>query len=174
MRRSKRQILVVDDDKLIVSMLSDILSAEFEVVTASDGEGAIELLRSTPVAAVLSDQNMPGKSGVEVLSEALERQPKAVRILVTATDSVKDVADATNLARVHRVVVKPVREVEIAGIVQGAIHEAELEEENRRLVAELRQAVTELQEREVELERELQARNEELRMVINRFKSGEV
>ena len=170
---TKRRILVVDDDKLMVAMLSDVLSADFDVVTAYDGDEGVEKVRSTQVVAVLSDQNMPTLSGVAVLTEALQCQPQAVRILVTATDSVKDVAAATNQARVHRVVVKPFREVEITGVVKGAIHEAELEEENRRLVSELQAAVAELQEREAELERELHARNEELRLVINRVKSIE-
>jgi len=169
----KPQILVVDDDRLLVTMLSDMLAADFHVLTAHDGDEALAILAKEAVAAVLSDQNMPKVSGVAVLQNCLDLQPKAVRILVTATDSVRDIADATNVARVHRVVVKPVRELEIPGIVKGAIREAQLEEENARLVSELQDAVAELQDRERELEHELQLRNEELRMVMSRIKRDE-
>lgn len=166
---NKPQILVVDDDKLIVAMLADLLSSDFEVLTAFDGAEAIAILGRKDVVAILCDQNMPKVTGVEVLARCIDLQPNAVRILVTATDSVSDIADATNLARVHRVMVKPVREVELSGIVRGAIREAELEEENSRLVGELRDAVAELQEREQELERELTTRSEELREVMQQL-----
>ena len=162
----KPRVLIVDDDELIVRMICDLLSAEFEVLSATAGAEAVQILEREPVAAILCDQNMPGILGIEVLERAITLQPRAVRILVTATDKVEDVADATNRARVHRVVVKPVREVEIARLVRGAIHEMELEEENARLVGELQAAVAELQQREKELERELLLRNEELRAVI--------
>lgn len=163
---ARPRILVVDDDRLIVQMVSDILAAEFNVATATSGEEAVALLEREAVAAVLCDQNMPGMLGTEVLERCMHLHPRAVRILVTATDRVQDVAEATNRARVHRVVVKPVREVELTALVRGAIHEVELEEENARLVEELQAAVSELQQREKELERELKLRNDELRAVM--------
>ncbi len=166
------QILIVDDDRLIVTMLSEMLAAEFRSATALNGEEAIEILKREPVVALLCDQNMPKTLGVEVLKACAELQPKAVRILVTASDNVADIAEAVNVARVHRVVVKPVRQVEITGIVKGAIREAELEEEYRRLLKDLRIAVDELKEREQELGRELNLRTQELRDVVAQFKAG--
>ena len=169
---ARPRILVVDDDRLIVQMIGDILAADFEVLAATAGTEALELLERERVAAVLCDQNMPGVRGIEVLERCMQLQPGAVRILITATDKVADVAEATNRARVHRVVVKPVREVELAGLVKGAIHEMQLEEENARLVGELQFAVAELQRREGELERELNLRNEELRAVMSQLRGS--
>jgi len=73
------------------------------------------------------------------------------------------------LARVHRVIAKPVRAVEVEGIVGGALRERALEEENTRLVAELREALGSLREREAELERELRVRTEELRGIMTQI-----
>lgn len=169
MGQYKPQILVVDDDKLIVRMLSDILASDFRVLTAGNGEEALAILKKEPIVAILCDQRMPGISGVEVLKTCVEAQPKAVRIMVTATEDVKDVQDAINVGRVHRVLTKPVRDVEIIGTVKGAIREVELEEENRRLVDDLRHAVAELRDREKELERELNLRTTELKEVMDRL-----
>ena len=58
-------------------------------------------------------------------------------------------------AGIHRVIVKPFRLLEVEGIVKGAIRESELEQQNTRLLAELKQAVDTLQAREKELENEL-------------------
>lgn len=171
MGKYKPQILVVDDDHLILTILSDILSLEFRVLTAADGEAGIEILKREPVSALLCDQTMPKVLGVEVLGKCAELQPKAVRILITASDNVADIANAVNQARVHRVVVKPVREVEIVATIKSAIREVELEEENRRLVKDLRNAVEALKEREAELGRELNLRTKELREVVARFKA---
>lgn len=167
----KRQILVVDDDKLILAMLTDILSSRYDVITAQDGQEALQLLGHNQPRAILSDQHMPKLTGVELLEKSLTLCPDAVRMLVTATDSVADVAQATNRARVHRVIVKPFREVEVLGALEAAFRERELQEENARLVHELQVAVAELQAREQELERELQARAQELKQVLQQLTS---
>lgn len=169
MAENRPQILVVDDDRLMVAMMSDVFAGRFTVLTALSGEEALKKARGEELTAVLSDHIMPGVTGVEVLRECITLQPLAVRILVTASESVNDIREAINGARVHRVVAKPIHPVELEGIVDGAIHERDLERENERLVRELRAALAEVQARERELERELQVRTDELRDVMHRL-----
>ena len=164
------RLLIVDDDRLMLAMLSDVFMSQFEITTASGGEAALEMLEQKSVAAVLCDHVMPGLTGVEVLARARELQPSAVRILITASEDVETIRDAVNLAHVQRVIAKPVHPVEVEGIVLGAIHERELELENERLVAELKAALAEVKAREVELERELKVRTDELRDVLRRVR----
>src|SRR5690606_37517079 len=123
------------------------------------------------LTAVLCDHMMPGITGVEVLRECMTLQPKAARILVTASENIQDVRDAVNVARVHRVIVKPFRNLEVEGSVRGAIREQDLERQNEYLVEELQHALVKLQERERELERELTLRTEELKEVMDRLMS---
>src|SRR2546428_11822190 len=115
-------------------MLADIFRRDYDVLTAFDGKAAVELLKRETVRAILCDQVMPKMTGVEVLKECASLQPDAVRILVTATDKIEALRDAVNLARVHRVIVKPVREIEVRGVIDGALHEQALERETARLV----------------------------------------
>jgi response regulator RpfG family c-di-GMP phosphodiesterase len=161
MRDATKTILIVDDDNLILTMLKDLLERDFRILTAVNGEHALEILKKEPVAAIVCDHMMPKITGVEVLKQCIGIQPKAVRILVTATESVQDVRDAVNIARVHRVIVKPFRLIEVDGIVKGAVRERDLENENQLLLAKL-------QERERELENELTVRTNELKEVMDR------
>jgi response regulator RpfG family c-di-GMP phosphodiesterase len=169
MVQSKTRILVIDDDRLTRTMLCDIFAGRCEVLSAPDGPQALATLGREEVDVVLCDHLMPGVTGVEVLRQTMALQPRAVRILVTASEDIKDIRDAVNLARVHRVIVKPAHPVEVEGIVEGALRERTLEEENRRLVAELKQALDEVQKREAELEHELRVRTDELREVMAQF-----
>ena len=162
----RERALVVDDDRLSRTMLRDMLSPHLDVKLAGSGQEALEILDREPFAVVISDHIMPGVTGVEVLTRCITLRPQAVRILVTASQNIKDIRDAVNLARVHRVIVKPLHEVEVESIVLGALRERELERENERLVRELREALDSLKAREQELEHELKVRTDELREVM--------
>ena len=167
--REKNTLLIVDDDRLAREMLADVFESDFEIIKAEDGEKALEILKDRSVAAVLCDHTMPKMTGVEVLRTCMEMRPEAVRILVTASEDAKNVRDAINLARVARVLGKPLRPMEVEAVVKGAIREQRLEQENKRLVAELKEAVAQLHEREMELERELNVRTRELKDVMERL-----
>jgi response regulator RpfG family c-di-GMP phosphodiesterase len=167
--KTKRKILIVDDDKLIRTVLSDLLADDYECLTAGGGDEALRMLQKNDVVAILCDQMMPDKPGVDVLKQAIDLRPEAVRILITASDDVRAARDAINVARVHRFIVKPIHELEVVSLVRGAVRERELESENRRLVAELRSAVDELQQRERELEKELVVRTKELKDVVGQL-----
>jgi two-component system cell cycle response regulator len=62
----KQTILVVDDEKLVIELLTDLLETEFEVITADNGEQAIQQLKKYPVSMVISDVAMPGMDGFEL------------------------------------------------------------------------------------------------------------
>lgn len=166
-------ILVVDDDPAIVRMLSDALKRKFRVTTAEDGERAWELVMEQAFTAILADHMMPGLTGVELLGRVAKSHPDTIRILATASDNLNDIRSAVNEARVHRYLQKPLRPVELAGIVAGAIRESEMEAENRRLVVKLQHknemlsvALAKVQEHERVLEQQVASRTKELRELV--------
>ena len=167
-------ILVVDDDVMIQRLIRDILAQEFQVFTAVDGEEALAILRREPgISAVVADQMMPGMTGVDLLQRSISTHPHAARVLVTASGSVDDVKDAVNLARIQRFLVKPFRPLELLGTVRGAVHEANLEEQNGRLLVELGEknrllarALSEVQTHERKLEAEVERRTAELKQAV--------
>src|SRR5207249_4056379 len=78
-----RTILVVDDDDDVRSTLARILGAAgYTVVTAESGEEGLQLLASHAVQLAISDQNMPGMSGIDFLKAVRERHPHVLRMML--------------------------------------------------------------------------------------------
>ena len=77
-------LLVVDDEERILSALRRTLRREgYEIVTSESVHGALRILDERPIDMILSDQKMPGMSGLQFLTEAAKRCPRAVRMLIT-------------------------------------------------------------------------------------------
>ena len=73
-----RTILVVDDDDDVRSALARLLGlAGYTVLTAESGEEGLQTLATHPVQLVISDQNMPGMTGIEFLKSVRNRHPHA-------------------------------------------------------------------------------------------------
>lgn len=84
MSATARTLLIVDDETRILSALRRALRREgWDILTAETAAEALALLEGQAVDAILSDQKMPGMSGLELLAEAARRQPEIVRILIT-------------------------------------------------------------------------------------------
>lgn len=77
-------VLVVDDEKLLRDLLSQILKRDgLRVLTATDGREALDILESNQIALVISDISMPEMDGLELLGNVKERHPRIPVILVT-------------------------------------------------------------------------------------------
>jgi len=80
-------ILVVDDEAGVRSALRRLLEADdYSVLLAENGEEALKVLQDMPVHIIISDQNMPGLSGIDLLKLVRVRHPRVVRILLTADE----------------------------------------------------------------------------------------
>ncbi|MGU3497275.1 response regulator transcription factor [Mycobacterium sp. C31M] len=94
MRRSDGkpiQVLVVDDEPVLAELVSMALRYEgWDIVTAGDGAGAIELARDNPPDVVVLDVMLPDMSGLDVLRRLREIQPGLPLLLLTAKDSIED------------------------------------------------------------------------------------
>ncbi len=83
------RILVVDDEDILGEMLSDVLSLEgYEVTVVRSGEDALVRLTEGPYQLVVTDNSMPGMSGLELLAQIRDRWPEIPVILMTAYGSI--------------------------------------------------------------------------------------
>lgn len=81
-------VLVVDDEVRSQEALRRVLGEDFEVLTASNASEAESLLESEMVHAIMCDQRMPGRPGVEFLKTVRARWPDPVRMIISGyTDS---------------------------------------------------------------------------------------
>src|SRR4029453_17650696 len=118
-----------------------------QVVTCQCGAEALNYLQShSDVTVLLSDQRMPGMSGVEVLREAQRLRPETTRLLFTAYSDISTVVDAINQGHVFRYISKPWEPGELEAVIRQALERHEMIVEKNRLVAELRETNAKLVE----------------------------
>jgi len=130
-------VLFVDDEELLLATFARQFRRDFTIFTANNGKDALELLRSHPeIALILTDQRMPGMTGVELLREAMKIVPELVRILITAYTDMDVVIEAINTGHVYRYVNKPYNEDELRSSVMQGIERYFLIRERDRLYAE--------------------------------------
>jgi len=138
-------ILIVDDDKNLLSVLKTILVEENnDVTTSSDGETAIGLIRKTKFDLVITDLMMPGTDGLKVLREARKIDPDILVILITGFASLETAVQAIREGA-YDYITKPFKLDEIKIIVNNAREKINLIRENKNLLMQLQEAYKQLQ-----------------------------
>jgi two-component system sensor histidine kinase ChiS len=107
--QGKYAVLYVDDEEQALKYLRKGLEKEFRILTAADVSQALAVLEQegTAIGVVITDQRMPGKSGVDLLAEIRQRWPAVVRILITAFTDVESAVAAVNSGAVYKYIIKP-------------------------------------------------------------------
>ena len=133
-------LVIVDDEADVLQSVRNLLRMDYQVVTFQKGSDALDFLRSTPrVHVILSDQKMPGMSGVEVLRQAMTISPETTRLLFTAYADIGTVVDAINQGNVFRYLAKPFDPEFLSAVVRQAVEHHTLVVEKSRLLAELQE-----------------------------------
>jgi CheY-like chemotaxis protein len=137
----RAHLLVVDDDRIILDLLRRTFSEHYEVTTAPSGIEALALLNTQRFDLILTDQKMPGMTGLELIAEARKLQPDQQAILLTAYTDPEDLIAAINEGRVFRYVVKPWNTADLLMTVKNALDAVNLRRErdslNKRLARRL-------------------------------------
>ena len=119
---ASRRILVVDDEMENLEVLGALLEDEYQVVKASSGAAALEMVdQGPPFAIVISDQRMPGMTGIELLSELERRTPQTVRMMLTAYSDLGPLIAAVNDGSVYRFFLKPWNPDEMRSAISDAM-----------------------------------------------------
>ena len=118
----KEKVLCVDDEVQILISLRALLRSKYEILIATSGEEALEILRKEPAIRVLiSDQRMPRMLGAELLREAKKVSPGTMRLLLTGYSDLQSIIDSINEGEVFRFINKPWNNQEIRFIVDLAV-----------------------------------------------------
>ncbi|WP_297312521.1 sigma-54 dependent transcriptional regulator [Neptuniibacter sp.] len=131
-------VLCVDDEIRSLETLERTLDEEFNVLTASDADQAMELLEQHDVQAILCDQRMPGKTGVEFLTDVRQRWPQTARLILSGYTDSEDIIKGLNEAGILQYITKPWHPDNLLLIMRGACRLSELQNENELLAMEMR------------------------------------
>jgi len=158
--RSGKQyaILIVDDEEGIRESLELTLGDDYRVFTAKDAQEGLEILEREPIALVIADQVLPGMTGVEFLEKVIERNPTAIRMMLTGYADVASIVRAVNEGRIYRYIPKPWEPEELRVNVRRALESYSLATENVSLAAALREANERLRQENLYLRREVARR----------------
>ncbi len=151
-------ILCVDDEEAILESLELTLEDDYRVLLAGTGAEGLEILEREDVALIIADQVMPGMTGVEFLERAIERNPQAIRMMLTGYADIGSLVRAINSGRIYRYIPKPWEPAELRLNVKRALEAYELAHENTQLAAALAEANERLRRENLYLRREVERR----------------
>jgi len=138
---AKARILIVDDERSMQEFLEILLRREgYDVTCAADVDGALLALESDDFDVVISDLQMPGKTGLDLLHALRETSPETVAIVMTAFAST-ETAIAAMKEGAYDYLTKPFQVDEIRLVLEKALEKKLLARENRRLRSELRSQI---------------------------------
>jgi two-component system NtrC family response regulator len=140
-RSASRKVLLIDDDASLRRVTEYSLhSAGFQVLSAVDGKQGLASFKADHPQVVITDIQMPGVSGYEVLQQIKAERPETVVIVITAYSSVEKAVDAMKQGA-YDYLAKPFSRDELVMVVEKAFNLLGLQEENQRLRDELEHQV---------------------------------
>ena len=130
-------ILIVDDEKNYLVVLSSFLSGEgYEPITADNAQQALDIVENTDLDLVLTDMKMPSMDGIELLRRIKEKSPDLPVVMMTAYGTVEKAVEAMQLGAFN-FVLKPFQNETLKQIIRNAVSTYSVFKENRRLVEAL-------------------------------------
>lgn len=133
----KTRILVIDDDASLRRVLEyNLQEAGYAVAAAASGEDGLSLFTEVEPALVITDMQMPGMSGMQLLTAIKERSPETVVIIITAFGTI-DLAVKAMKSGAHDYITKPFNREALLLTVAKALEFRGLAAENRRMKSEL-------------------------------------
>ncbi|KWV89475.1 MULTISPECIES: HD domain-containing phosphohydrolase [Pseudomonas] len=125
---TKSAVLLVDDEESILNSLRRLLRGQpYEVVLATSGAQALEIMATRPIDLVMSDARMPGMDGATLLAEVHRLYPATSRILLTGYADLTTIIKAINDGQIHRYISKPWNDEELQLVLQQTLDHQRLE-----------------------------------------------
>jgi DNA-binding NtrC family response regulator len=139
------RILLVDDESNVLSALKRALFDEpLDISSVTSAEEALEILKEEPFKVVISDERMLGMQGSEFLALVRKNYPDTIRMMLTGHATLEAAMKAVNEGEIYRFFSKPWNDHDLKFAIRSAIEKFDLETENRRLLATVKQQSLEI------------------------------
>lgn len=163
--KRQRTILLVDDEESILSSLRRLLRPDgYRILVANGGAVGLELLEKNDVDIILSDQRMPGMTGVEFLRQVKLSYPHTVRMVLSGYTELQSITDAINEGAVYKFLTKPWEDGLLRANIEEAFRYKELNDENWRLNLEVENANKRLAQSNLTLQEALAVKERNLEL----------
>ncbi|UCH80485.1 MAG: response regulator [Nitrospiraceae bacterium] len=149
------RILCVDDEKNILKAIQRLfLDSDFEILTASSGDEGLDMLGNNGmIQLVISDYRMPNMNGIDFLKAVYEKCPETIRIVISGYADTASIVEAINVGHIYKFIPKPWNDDELKVTIAKALEHYEVQQEN------------------IQLTKELEKRNDELKAINNSLES---
>jgi two-component system, NtrC family, sensor kinase len=129
------RILCVDDEENLLKAIQRLfLDHDYEILTATSGNEGLEILRKvSPVQIVISDFRMPGKNGVEFLSEVRKNWPDTIRMIISGYADTVATVSAINEGEIYKFIPKPWDNEELKKTIANSIERYYLQKQNTKV-----------------------------------------
>jgi len=145
---TERVLIVDDEEDLRYIYMRQLRGDGYLLETAADGEEAIEKIRATEYAVILTDMRMPRKDGLAVIAAAREHLPDAEIIVLTGHGSLENALQAFKAGNIFEYLLKPLDDIGVLNtVVARAIERRNLRKHNRELFEQLQRAYEELRQK---------------------------
>jgi DNA-binding NtrC family response regulator len=111
----------VDDEADMLDFLERVFRHDYQVLRAQSAEEALQILASSAVDILVTDQKMPRMTGVQLLEAVGSRHPNLVKVLISGYTDVPDIQRAVERCHIHQYVVKPVDSRRLRQAVEEAL-----------------------------------------------------
>ncbi len=140
---NSHRVLYLDDEENNLISFRAAFRRNYDILTAITAEEGINILHREDVPVIITDQRMPGMTGVEFLEKIIPEYPDTVRMILTGFSDIEAVIKAINTGRIFRYISKPWDENELKMTIDNAFSLYDLQQRNKVLLADLDSKVRE-------------------------------
>lgn len=157
----KPKILYVDDEQNNLIVFRSSFRRYYDIYTATSASEGLKIIDENDISIIITDQRMPGMTGIEFLKN-LPEDLLAIRMILTGFSDVSAIIEAINSGKVYRYITKPWNKDELKVTIDNALEALALKKNNQQLVAELQEINEQLEQKVIDRTAELEKAFEEI------------
>ena len=159
----ERTLLLVDDEENVTAALTRLLKHDgYKILCARSGAEGLDILAKNQVGVIISDQRMPGMSGVEFLTQVKELYPHTIRIVLSGSSDLETAKEAINRGAIYKFFSKPWDNETMRIDVLEAFWRSELTHEKEQLLQQIQTANELLAQVNLDLAAAMERKNSEI------------
>lgn len=143
-------ILYLDDESDNLIAFKAVFRRFFEVYTAESAREALEILTARKIDLIISDQRMPGMTGVAFFEKIQSTYPTVIRMILTGYSDIQAIVDAINKGKIYYYITKPWKFEELKVILDNALETYALRAKNEQLETEKQELLVKTLQQEKE------------------------